>query len=230
MKTLYWISNGIIYVVGAFLIVYYGAVHLNLVVTNPHLPPDDVSYYQTNKHYPGQIEYLTGVDYWVFASRFLRLIPLWTLSTAIGGAMLYRNTFESLAITFNAILLVWEFLTFVYRIVEWGTCGSYGQVCRPFNPATSTSAFGNTNFIFEWELWFGLAWMGVLAIIIYLLTEIKSARKDFWENLTKKYPGFVDMPESARTALVEQFYSFAEKSYGVVSEKLASASLIGKGK
>lgn len=185
MKNIFWLITitNILYV--SVLFIYLVIVHLNLVFTFDHLSVGDVPYYSGGVSYSSGAERFLGLDFWVYASDYLLFIPVFSTTASIASSIIYPKGPELFNIGSIAVILIIQVLKLAYRVIEWGFCSSYNQFCRPFNPATPTSSFGNTNFVFEWTVFFTLATIPVLLVYLFLSTQITQGKKDFYLNLSR---------------------------------------------
>lgn len=185
LKTLFWaiVVWNIIYI--GFLMAYNVVVPLNLVFTFTYLPIANVPYYTTDTTFPQQMERY-NVDFWLYATDFLRWLPPFTISSAMTSAIVFgEKSYHEFNLAFIIILGVIELIKLAYRAAEWGTCGIYGQVCRPFNPATPTGTFGETNEIFKWTVYFNVGMLGALIIFLIFSLNIGASAKSYWKKKTE---------------------------------------------
>jgi hypothetical protein len=159
---------------------------LNVVFTFKHLPVSAVPYYNPAATFPN-IDQRYGVDWFVYVTDYLRFIPIFSSNAAIGGALLYPIAYEEINTGAIVLLTIWELLKLlVVRIPEWSDCKNI-QICRNENPADNPpAAFELTSALWQWTIFFNVAFIGVLIVYIFLATQIKSGQKAYYENLKKK--------------------------------------------
>jgi hypothetical protein len=231
MKFLYCGTTIFNVIVLAFLFIYFAIVHLNLVFTFKHLTVSDVPYYDTGVTYPN-IDQRFGIDWWMYLTDYFRFIPIFSMNATIGASLLYVHGYETTNIAVIGILLIWEILKLlVVRIPEWASCANI-QVCRNENPADNPpSAFEFTSMLWQWTVFFNVAYIGVLVIYLILAAFIKREQKEYYEELKKKGIKIYDKADDGQmnSILFSEFNKFAERAKHSTIKKLASvASILGK--
>jgi len=193
MRVTAWIAVITNVIVFAGLIVYFTVVALNLTFTFTHLTVDDVPFYDnpTDNILGESLSERYHLEYWVYASDFLRFIPPILLATVIGLALVEdAKTWAQLNVWTVVILIILEIFKLAWRLVQYGFCDDF-QFCRPFDPLVSTSGFGPTNFIWQWTVWGNAAWIVVLVVYLIIATQVESGSDKFWEDLSNKPGRFI---------------------------------------
>lgn len=167
------------------LIIYFTVVALNLTFTFTHLTVGDVPWYATGifgELWAGRYH----VEYWVYASDFLRFIPPILLATVIGLAIIEISyVWAEINVWVVVLSIVLEVLKLIWRLIQYGFCADF-QFCRPFDPLVTTSGFGNTNFIWQWTVWGNFAWIAVLAVYLIIATQVEAGLSKYYSDLERQ--------------------------------------------
>jgi len=221
MRVVAWISTLTNVVVIAGLLIYFTVVALNLTFTFNFLTVDDVPFYDnpTDNILGESLSNRYHIEYWVYASDFLRFIPPILLPTVIGLSLLESGKVWAMSNVWIIVLLgILEILKLIWRVIQFGFCDDF-QFCRPFDPAVMTSAFGPTNFIWEWTVYFNAAWIVVLVVYLILAVQVESGARKFYKDLQKE--GYV--VREARQA--EKDYKSLKDMYEIVRSMYKSYNL-----
>ncbi len=205
------VITNVIMIAGLFI--YFSVVTLPVTFTFNFLTVDDVPFYDnpTNNILGESLSDRYHIEYWVFASDFLRIIPPLLLPTVIVLTIVEgpdNYTWAMTNVWIVALFIVLEVLKLFWRLTQWGFCDDF-QFCRPFDPSVMTSAFGPTNFIWEWTVYFNAAWIAALVVYLIIATQVESGARTFWRSLVKELgiPVIEDNPQAAR-----EYRSFQKKA------------------
>jgi len=224
MKFIYWGTTIFNTIVLFFLFTYFAIVHLNLVFTFNHLPVSNVPWYDPSVPLPN-LDQRFGFDWWIYVTDYFRFIPIFASLAVIGSSLLYTKAYEGLFVGSTVILLIWEVIKLLaIRILEWANCKNV-QICRNENPADNPpSAFEMTSMLWQWTVFFNVAFIGVLIIYIIIGIFIKQGQKEYYEELSKKGITVYDKADDGQmnSLLVSQFKQFAERSKQSTIKKLTA--------
>lgn len=184
MRALCWGTLLLNVVVFVFLMVYLSIVHLNLVLTFKYLTPSDVPPYSPHITYP-DIDQRYGIDWFLYATDYLRFVPLISVPTTMQATLLYTNGFEDENVVLVAVIEGIEIVKFGVRLVEWAFCSNV-QICRYDNPADNPpSMFAPTNQLWLWTVWFNFVFIFVLLFYLAISMFIKSGKKKYIDTLRR---------------------------------------------
>ncbi len=221
MRAVLWISIITNVVVTAGLFIYFTVVALNVVHTHKFLTSADVPYYGTDVSFESLADRY-HVEYWVYASDFLRFLAPLTLATVIGLALLESVSFAQFNIWVVVLLIILDIIKLIWRLIQFGFCNE-SQFCRPFDPSKTASAFSNTNFVWEWTVWFNVAFIAVLVVYLVIATQVESGAKLFncqkvaegrWTPLPK------GMPTPIREMISKEFKTWKEGMLRIVKTNM----------
>lgn len=163
-----------------WFIPYIGLVYLNSVFLSKYLTVSDVAGYSPSVWYPGSMDQY-GAEWAIFLTEPLDFFAPWICLVCF--LMIYANMPQAKYILriyfgFDIVLI---FFRFVYRVVSYGLCGRYGQLCRSLNPADKTSYFETTNLIWDilfWNNFAMLIWNLMLLMISWDISERAKRERD----------------------------------------------------
>lgn len=173
--TVFW---SIIYM--GFALAYFGFVHLNMVFTFKYLTVTDVPYYvgASETLWPTVVAryslewWLLLCDYFDFILPTILILYMFMDLKGIKG-------FKWVALGyffFDALL----HLRFIYRIISWAFCGTYGNMCRSWDPLDTTKSFSANNSLWSWVFWFEFAYIfGVLFPFFFIATYVPDSSKEW---------------------------------------------------
>lgn len=182
MQTILWIFLflNVIYLV--FFGIYFAVVDLNQIFTFDELPVSSIPFYDPNAWWP-TLSDRYNLNWFVYVSDILLVIPPFTVMTTIAFMLAFDGDKNFYWINFASIsfLMGLQFLKFTWFMIQYGFCGTLGQQCRPYNPATPAEAFGNTNFVFLWSLIYNSIIIPVLAVYLVFSATLPS-QYEKWKN------------------------------------------------
>lgn len=166
----------IIYI--GFAFAYFGFVHLNSVFTFEYLTVTQVPYYvgASQTLWPTVVARYS-LEWWLLLLDYFDFLVPTIVVLYMFFDLKGIKSFKWVALGylfFDAFL----HLRFIYRIVSWAFCDSYGNFCRSNNPAATTTAFGANNSTWLWIFWFEFATIvGVLFPFFYIATLVPDSSK-----------------------------------------------------
>ncbi len=163
-----------------WFVAYIGLVYMNAVFTSQYLKVSDVPYYKTTATYPDAMsEY--GLEWALFITEPIDFFVPWVC--LICYLLVYANITQAKHLLRGYFVVSFFFLIirFIYRIISYGLCDSYGQLCRSLNPADKTGYFETTNMIWDIVFWNNFAmifWNIMLLALTYDISERAKRERD----------------------------------------------------
>lgn len=221
MRSVLWIAVIANIIVVAGLFIYFTVVSLNVVHTHKFLDQTDVPYYGTGITFENLSDRY-HVEYWVYASDFLRFLAPLSLSTGIGLALVESVSYAQFTIWLIVLLIILDILKLIWRLIQFGWCNE-SQFCRPFDPSEIASAFSNTNFVWEWTVWFNVAFIAVLIVYLVIATQVESGARRFntqkvREGSWQAFPS--DTSSGVREMITREFKTWKEGMLRIVKTNL----------